>query len=134
MTDVPNQYYVQGGGISVAYSPEGWGPPHLDQGLLILTYQDASQFQAFYSDRVQTTEVAALGTIVSVTLAEELLLGSTTFSLLIPAVQLPEGNNSVPITTEAITTFHRLFLSVPQREVYTVAQLTGTAVYGPLPD
>ena len=133
MTDVPNQYYLQGSGISVAYSPEGWGPPQLDKGPLILTYQDASQSQAFYSDGVQTTEVAALGTIVSVTLAGELLLGNTTFSLLIPAVQLPQGDNSVPITTDAITTFHRLFISVPQREVYTVTQLTGTAVYGPLP-
>jgi hypothetical protein len=133
VTDVPNQYYLQGGGISVAYSPEGWGPPRLDEGPLILTYQDAGRTQAFYSNRVQTTEVPALGTIVSVTLAGELLLGNTTFSLLIPTVVLPEGDNSVAITTDAITTFHRLFISVPQREVYTVTELTGTAVSGPLP-
>jgi hypothetical protein len=137
VTEVPNQYYLQGSGISVAYSPEGWGPPRLNLGPLILSYQHANQTQAFYRDGVQTTVVADLGTIVSVTLASEDLLGSTTFSLLIPDVLLPEGDNSVPITTEAITTFHRLFLPVefggPQREVYTVTELTGTAVNGPLP-
>jgi len=137
VTEVPNQYYLQGSGISVAYSPVGWGPPRLNLGPLILSYQHASQTQAFYSDGVQTTVVADLGTIVSVTLASAELLGSTTFSLLIPDVLLPEGDNSVPITTVAITTLHRLFLPVPfggpQREVYTVTELTGTAVNGPLP-
>lgn len=133
MTDVPNQYYLQGGGISVAYSPEGWGPLVLDQGPLILAYHDANQSKGFRRDAVQTTEVAALGTIVTVTLGAEEPIGSTTFSLLIPAVLLPQGENSVPIGTDAITTFHRQFPPVPQREYYTVTELTGTAVSGPLP-
>jgi hypothetical protein len=137
MTEVPNQYYLQGGGISVAYSPEGFGPLRLDLGLLILAYHDANQSQGFYKDGVQTVEVGDLGTIVSVTLTSAELVGSTTFSLLIPDVQLPEGENSVPVTTEGITTLHRLFLPQPfggpQREVYTVTELTGTAINGPLP-
>jgi hypothetical protein len=33
MTEVPNQYFLQGGGISVAYSPQGFGPLRLDLGL-----------------------------------------------------------------------------------------------------
>jgi len=137
MTEVPNQYYLQGGSISVAYSPQGFGPLRQDLGPLILAYHDANQSQGFYHDGVQTVEVGDLGTIVSVRLDLAELIGSTTFSLLIPDVRLPEGENSVPITTEGITTLHRLFLpspfAGPQREVYTVTELTGTAVNGPLP-
>jgi hypothetical protein len=137
VTEVPNQYYLQGGGISVAYSPEGFGPIRVDLGPLILAYHDANRSQGFYRDGVQTVEVADLGNIVSVALTLKELIGSTTFSLLIPDVQLPEGENSVPITTEAITTLHRLFPPPPfggaQREVYTVTELTGTAINGPLP-
>jgi hypothetical protein len=133
MTDVPNQYHLQGDGISVSYSPEGWGPPILDKGPLILAYHDGNQSEAFYHDGVQTTEVPTLGTIVSVTLGAEVPFGSTTFSLLIPTVLLPEGEHSVPVSTDAITTFHWVFPPVPQREVYTVTELTGTAAFGPMP-
>jgi hypothetical protein len=61
MTEVPNQYFLQGGGISVAYSPQGFGPLRLDLGPLILGYQS----QGCYHDGVQTVEVGDLGTIVT---------------------------------------------------------------------
>ena len=133
---VPNQYYLQGGGISVAYSPEGWGPIRLDQGPLILSYHDANRSLAFFANDVRTVEVADLGTIVSVTLVMTVDTGSTTFSLFIPNVMLPENQNEVSITTEGVTTLHRLFIlpfGGPQREIYTVTALSGTAVNGPLP-
>jgi hypothetical protein len=135
VTSVPNQYYLHGGGMSVSYYPAGFGPLTED-GPLHLVYQDAHLSQAFRGDEVRTVDVADLGTIVSVTLVMTVDIGSTTFSLLVPDVQLPEQQNSVFIHTDGITTVHRAFAALighPQRETYTVTALSGTAAFGPLP-
>lgn len=135
MTSVPNQYYLHGGGISVSYYPDGFGPP-TEGGPLRLVYQDAHLSHAFRGDEVRTVDVADLGTVVSVTLVMTVDIGSTTFSLLVPDVQLPEQQNSVFIHTDGITTVHRAFVALighPQGEAYTVTALSGTAVFGPLP-
>jgi len=132
----PNQYHVQGGGISVSYYPDGFGPPVLDLGSLIVVYQDAHRSQSFFSNQVRTVKVDDLGMIVSVTLVESVDTGSTTFSLLVPDVQLPDQQTSVFIRTEGITTVHRVFVALighPQSETYTVTALDGTAAVGPLP-
>jgi hypothetical protein len=136
MSSVPNQYHVQGGGISVSYYPDGFGPPVEGRGSLLFVYQDAHRSQSFFSDQVRTVKVDDLGTVVSVTLVESVDTGSTTFSLLVPDVQLPEQQTSVFIHTEGITTVHRVFVALighPQSETYTVTALNGTAAVGPLP-
>ena len=136
MTSVPNQYHLRGDGISVSYYPEGFGPIIGGRGSLRLVYQDAHQSHAFYGDEVRTVDVADLGTVVSVTLVMTVDIGSTTFSILVPDVQLPEQQNSVFIHTEGITTVHRAFVGLighPQSETYTVTALSGTAAVGPLP-
>ena len=136
MPGIPNQYHVQGGGISVSYYPDGFGPPVLGRGSLLFVYQDAHWSQSFFSDQVRTVKVDDLGTVVSVTLVETVDTGSTTFSLLVPDVQLPEQQTSVFIRTEGITTVHRVFVALaghPQSETYTVTALDGTAAVGPLP-
>lgn len=136
MPSVPNQYHVNGGGISVSYYPDGFGPPVEDRGSLVLVYQDAHRSQSYFSDEVRTVKVDDLGMVVSVTLVESVDIGSTTFSLLVPDVQLPEQQTSVFIHTEGITTVHRVFVALlghPQSETYTVTALDGTAAAGPLP-
>lgn len=136
MASVPNQYHVNGGGISVSYYPDGFGPPVEDRGSLLLVYQDAHRSQSYFSDEVRTVKVDDLGMVVSVTLVESVDIGSTTFSLLVPDVQLPEQQTSVFIHTEGITTVHRVFVALighPQSETYTVTALDGTAAAGPLP-
>ena len=136
MPGIPNQYHIHGGGISVSYYPDGFGPPVLGQGSLLFVYQDAHRSQSFFSDQVRTVKVDDLGTVVSVTLVETVDTGSTTFSLLVPDVQLPEQQTSVFIRTEGITTVHRVFVALighPQSETYTVTALDGTAAVGPLP-
>jgi hypothetical protein len=133
---IPNQYHVQGGGISVSYYPDGFGPPVEDSGRLLLVYQDAHRSQSFLSDQVRTVKMDDLGMVVSVTLVESVDTGGTTFSLLVPDVQLPEQQTSVFIHTEGITTVHRVFVALighPQSETYTVTALNGTAAVGPLP-
>lgn len=136
MPSIPNQYHVQGGGISVSYYPDGFGPPVLDRGSLIFVYQDAHRSQSFFSDQVRTVKVDDLGMVVSVTLVESVDTGSTTFSLLVPDVQLPDQQTSVFIRTKGITTVHRVFVALighPQAETYMVTALDGTAAVGPLP-
>ena len=71
-----------------------------------------------------------LGTVVSVTLLMTVDTGSTTFSVLLPPVNLPNQlGASVPIYTDGITTAHHLFpvLNQGQRARYTVTPLRGTA-------
>lgn len=59
--------------------------------------------------------------------------GSTTFSLLVPRVELP-GAQSAPIHTEAITAIHKGFIRLTgQDQTYTVTALCGTAAIAPLP-
>ena len=91
---------------------------------------------AFYGDEVRTVEVPDLGTVISVTIVETVDTGYTSFSLLIPDVDLPTDQSSVFIHTEGITTVHRIFVALighPQSETYTVSSLNGTATAGPLP-
>ncbi len=132
----PNQYHVRGGGISVAYYPDGFGPIREDRGPLYLVYQDAFRSLAFYGEEARIVEVADLGTVVSVTIVETVDTGYTSFSLLVPDVDLPTSQSSVSINTEGITTVHRIFVALighPQSETYTVTSLSGTAAVGPLP-
>jgi hypothetical protein len=132
----PNQYHLHGGGISVAYYPDGFGPAREGRGLLHLVYQDAFRSLAFYGDEVRSVEVPDLGTVVSVTIAETVDTGYTSFSLLVPDVDLPTDQSSVFINTEGITTVHGVFFGLighPQSETYTGTPVNGTAAVGPLP-
>jgi hypothetical protein len=132
----PNQYHLQGGGISVAYYPAGFGPIKEGRGPLHLVYQDAFRSLAFYGEEVRTVEVPDLGTVVSVTIVETVDTGYTSFSLPVADVELPTDQSSVFMHTEGITTVHRIFVALighPQSETYTVTPLNGTAAVGPLP-
>lgn len=133
----PNQYHLQGYGISVSYFPEGLrtGPTPVE-GDIRLTYQDAHQSLVFRDKNVRVVELDDLGTVVSVSLTTSIDVGSTSFSLIVPEVRLPDGVSSTPVQTEGITTVHRAFalaLGHPQRETYTVVALTGTASRSRLP-
>jgi len=79
-------------------------------------------------------EAPDLGTLVSVTIHTTADSGSTTFTLLLPIVNLPAPPAlpaAVPVTADAITTRHRfsrvLALQQGQQEFYTVTALQGTA-------
>lgn len=122
----PDVFHLHGGGITIAYMPTGAG------GLAHLSYQDPFRTLSFTGDQIRRVDVPDLGTIVSVTLVMTIDSGSTTFSVLLPQVSLPQQlGASVPISTDGITTVHR-FSIVPalnhgQRELYSVTPLSGTA-------
>lgn len=135
----PNQYHLHGRGLSVSYYPDGTGPPLQDKGRLRMVYQDAVQTLNFYDADIRVIDSSPddVGTVVSVTTVRTVDTGSTTFSLLVPLVALPDDlNGPVSIETIGLTTIHRILASAighPQREVYTVTGLRGTASAGILP-
>jgi hypothetical protein len=110
-------------GIQVSYSVAG---PHL--------HYHGSVIRDFSGSEIRIAELPDLGTLVSVTLVLTIDSGSTTFTLLLPRVNLPAPPALpafVPVTTEGVTTFHRFSLLPPlqrgQQEFYTVVPLQGTA-------
>jgi hypothetical protein len=121
----PNLYQFAGHGIQVSYRTAGFRAP-------FVTYQDAHRSLTFSGDQVRLVEVQDLGTVVSVTLMLTVDTGSTTFSFLVPRVNLPSHiGASAPVYTEGVTTVHRFSLApqfdLGQLETYSVVPLRGTA-------
>jgi hypothetical protein len=120
----------------VSYFPDGFGPIPQD-GPDRLFYQDASRHLVFNGSQIRKVDVPDLGTILSVTIVQTVDVGSTSFSLLLPHVNLPQGPQaSATVHTDGITTVHRAFvllLGHPQVETYTVTPLRGQASNGALP-
>jgi hypothetical protein len=117
----PNQYVLSGKHIHVSYTTTSIdGKPHF-------SYQDTHQTLNFSGDEIRRVETE-IGAIVSVTIRLTVDSGGTTFSLLIPRVNIP-GEQSVPIQTDGITTVHKFSLvpMVGQRDFYRVSRLSGTA-------
>src|SRR5438874_11071432 len=123
-TQEANSFSPSGGGIHVDYSSTSIdSQPRL-------TYHDHLRNLSFAGAQIRTVEVSDIGTIVSVTLTITPDVGSTTFSLFIPNVLVAAPNGSTPVTTEGVTTIHRMPFALPmpgQREVYNVVRLTGAA-------
>lgn len=121
MANQPTRYELSGGGIHVTYSTTSF------QGGPQLSYHDASQVKNFSGDQIKTLQTD-IGTLVTVVLHLTVDSGSTTFSLLLPHVNLPPSEVA-NITAEGITTLNR-FSIVPilgQTQFYTVHQLHGRA-------
>jgi hypothetical protein len=118
-----NMFSLTGGGLHVSYSTSGIdGKPHF-------SYQDATRSLSFSGDEIRKLE-GDLATVVSVTIVRTVDAGSTSFSLLVPHVNVPPFG-SVSIYTFGITT-HHAFSIVPafnrgQRDFYHVTALHGTA-------
>ena len=121
---IPNIYQLHGHHLSVTYSTGDLG------SIKSLEYHDVFQTLIFKGDQIRTV-VSEIGTLVTVTIRLTVDSGSTSFTLLVPTVNLPGPNTHAHITTEGITTLHRFSinpkLNQGQTELYTVTQLTGTA-------
>ncbi len=119
-----NMFTLAGGGLHVSYSTSGIdGKPHM-------TYQDAFRSLSFQGDEIRKVD-CDLGTVVSVTIVRTIDAGSTSFSVLVPRVNLPAPFSNVSICTDGVTT-HHAFSIIPafnqgQRDFYDVTELQGTA-------
>ena len=118
-----NIYNLSSGHMHVTYSTGAFGSK---QGLM---YQDAHQIRQFNGDQLRKVATDA-GDVISVTLQLTVDFGSTTFSLLVPRVNV-DLNQSVNINTLGITALHRFSL-IPalnhgQLDTYSVTDLKGIA-------
>ena len=118
----PNLYELSGNGIHVTYSTTSiTGKP-------LFNYHDAFQTRNFSGDEIQTVDTI-LGQLVSVFLIRTIDGGSTSFTVLIPAIHLPP-TNVANVSTEGVTTLHKFSIVNPplgQTELYTFHPLHGTA-------
>lgn len=117
----PNLYSLSGKDIHVTYSTSGIdGKPHF-------TYQDHQQTLNFSGDQIRSVETE-VGTLVSVTIRLTVDTGGTTFSVLLPRVNI-SGEQTVPIRTLGMTTLHKFSIlpTIGQRDFYKTTPLTGSA-------
>lgn len=121
----PNLYHCSGQHIHLTYTPAGLdGQPHL-------TYQDTHQSRLFRGDEIRIVD-SDLGKLVSITLRTTVDMGSTSFSLFIPRMQIFEGTTAA-MQTHGVTTLHRFSivpqLNLGQLDTYTPTPLHGTAQF-----
>jgi hypothetical protein len=122
MANQPNLYELAGNGINVTYSSSSiTGKP-------LFNYHDNLQVRSFSGDEIQVVDTI-IGKLVSVFLIRTVDGGSTSFTLVVPSVTLPQSNVA-NIVTEGITTLHKFSIVGPpqgQTELYTFHKLHGTA-------
>jgi hypothetical protein len=122
-TTTPNLYLLHGHHLHITYSTSGIdGKPHFQ-------YHDSFQTLPFSGDEIRTL-ASEIGTLVTVTIRLTIDSGSTSFTLVVPHVNLDQSHHA-HITTFGVTTLHRLSL-VPafnqgQTELYTLTELSGAA-------
>jgi hypothetical protein len=121
----PNLYKLSGGHMHITYSTtDKAGQPHL-------SYEDGTRTLSFTGNQIREAKTE-MGTLVSVTIHMTIDTGSTTFTLLVPTVNLASPSSSpAQVKTYGITTVHK-FSVVPaanrgQTELYTITELSGTA-------
>ena len=123
MPSPANVYQLSNSQLQISYATGGLG------SIAGLIYRDASQSLRFDDQQLRRVSTE-FGDLVTVTLRMTVDTGSTTFTLIVPNVEL-EVNQSTPVETLGITTIHRLSpipaFNLGQRETYSVANLRGTA-------
>jgi hypothetical protein len=124
MAKQPTLYELSGNGIQVTYTTSSLtGQPQF-------YYHDANLAKSFTGNQIQTADTI-IGKLVTVFLVQTVDGGNTTFTLIVPTVNLPPSNFT-NITTEGITTLHKFSIFKPplgQTETYTFHQLTGSASF-----
>jgi hypothetical protein len=122
MANQPSLYELSGNGINVTYSTSSIS------GKPLFNYHDNVQVRSFSGDEIQVVDTI-IGKLVSVFLIRTVDGGSTSFTLVVPSVTLPQSNVA-NIVTEGITTLHKFSIVGPpqgQTELYTFYKLHGTA-------
>jgi hypothetical protein len=118
----PNFYTLRGKNLQVTYSTTSIdGKPRF-------TYKDNQKTLNFSGNQIRTANTD-VGTLVSVTTYITLDSGGTSFSVLIPRVNLQHFGQELTVNTQGITTKHK-FSILPlfgQLDTYKVTPLYGKA-------
>jgi len=118
----PNLFELRGEGVTATYSTTSIdGQPRF-------TYKKGRQTLSFAGSDIETANVG-IGTLVSVVVALIPDKSSTTFSILLPSIQLPETKRqafrTIGITTVTVTTIAGPPVGVQQ--TYKTVALRGSA-------
>lgn len=126
-TQQPNLYDLKNGTLQISYSTSGIdGRPHF-------SYKKGKTQLNFSGDEIRTA-TTDLGTVVSVTTTMTVDTGSTSFSVLIPKINLDSTvGSTIKVSTQGIETKHK-FSMIPsfnkgQMDTYKVTSLTGKASF-----
>jgi hypothetical protein len=117
----PNQYVLTDEDLTVTYTL-------LDPVNPTLTYTDGTQTRNFSGSEIRAMHTE-IGKLVTVTTRLTVDTGSTSFSVLIPTVLLPDGQDQT-FETVGIQTVHKTGLVIPSsgaREIYEIYEMDGTA-------
>jgi hypothetical protein len=125
----PNRFVLQSGDgqTKVDYETTSFG----GQPVLNLKQGPGGPIRHFAGSQIRTRNTE-IGTLVSVTTQMTVDTGSTSFSVLIPAVTLTSTSDHKTISTEAIVTHHSGPNSVPitgVHETYQFIPLSGEASF-----
>jgi hypothetical protein len=120
---VPNSYDLQGPGVSINYSTTSLaGKPQL-------RFKKGRQTLDFSGDEIGTLDTQ-IGTLITVTIAKTVDRGFTTFSFLLPAIELAAASSKQSFRTLGITTVHKTTIAGPVKgvqETYKYVELRGVA-------
>lgn len=119
----PNEYLLRGSDVEVNYLTSGF------QGQPYFTYNDGHHIRTFKGPEVRALDTE-IGRLVSVTIREAVDTGSTSYSVLIPVVNLADRSTPEKFHTIGVRTVHKTGLVLPStgpRETYHVDFLEGTA-------
>ena len=124
----PNRYLLQSsdGTTMVDYETSSF----IGQPMLNLT-QGPGPIRHFAGSQIRTLS-AEIGTLVTVTTRLTIDTGSTSFSILIPAISLKGISDHEAFTTEAIVTSHKGPNSIPSTgalETYSFIPMKGEASF-----
>ena len=125
----PNRFVLQSGdgNTKVVYETTSF----VGQPVLNLTQKSGGLIRHFAGSQIRSL-ATEIGTLVSVTTQMTIDTGSTSFSVLIPAVTLTSTSDRKTISTEAIITHHTGPNSVPitgVHETYDFIPLSGEASF-----
>jgi hypothetical protein len=119
----PNEYVLKGGNITVSYVTNGF------QNQPTLAYNDGQQTKSFRGSDIRLLQTE-IGSLVSVTTFRAIDTGSTSFSALLPVIELVDRTQTQNFKTAGILTNHKgpdSFPSTGVRETYELIHMHGTA-------
>ena len=119
----PNQFDLQGQGISINYSTSGIA------GKPLMTLKKGRQTLNFTGNEIGVLDTT-IGSLITVTIANTPDRGFTTFSFLLPAIELTSATNKPSFQTIGITTVHKTTIAGPPKgpqQSYKSTPLRGTA-------
>jgi hypothetical protein len=119
----PNQYDLQAPGVTISYSTSSIaGKPQL-------SFTKGRQTLNFSGDEIGVLDTP-IGALITVTIARSVDRGFTSFSFLLPAIDLPAASAKQSFRTLGITTVHKITITGPvkgQQQTYKSIELRGTA-------